>query len=60
MKAQAGTGKSRYRKRSSVLFCFPIHHTGKAMENLCQFCDPAGLKGDVLPQKKKGTLVSET
>lgn len=42
----------------SVLFCFPTDLTGKAVENLCQFCDPAGLKGNVLSQEYQGTLWS--
>lgn len=42
----------------SALFCFPIDHTGKAVENLCQLCDPAGLKGNALSQEYQGTLWS--
>lgn len=44
------------RKCFSALFCFPIDLTGKAAENLCQFHDPGGLKGNVLSQEYKGAL----
>lgn len=38
----------------SVLFCFPTDLTGKAVENVCQFRDPAGLKDNVLSQEYQG------
>lgn len=58
LKAQAGIWKEQLFLKGT-LFCFPIHLTGIAVENPCQFCAPAGQTGNVSSQGYQGTLVSK-